>query len=141
MQAFHGNYSRRVSNFLAKSDDILKEGIVLAGRSVGTFCLEKIMSSSIKPLLAGFGISTGASLLARALPEPRSSLAQWGKATVGAGMDAIGTLVGTGSSDLGNLLNMQIQIQREMQVISMASNIAKSQHEMEMAPVRNMRVG
>jgi hypothetical protein len=56
-------------------------------------------------------------------------------------MNAIGTLVGSGGEDLTQLLNMQIQIQREMQVVSMISNIAKSQHEMEMAPVRNMRVG
>jgi len=98
-------------------------------------------SISIKPMLAGLGIGIGASALARALPEPRSSLAQWGQATVGAGMDAIGGLLGSGSSDLGNLLNMQIQIQREMQVVSMLSNVYKSQHEMEMAPVRNMRVG
>jgi hypothetical protein len=56
-------------------------------------------------------------------------------------MDAIGTLVGTGSAELTDLLNMQIQIQREMQAISMASNIIKSRHEMEMAPTRNMRVG
>jgi hypothetical protein len=95
----------------------------------------------MKPMLAGFGISAGASLLARALPEPRNAAAQWTKATLGAGMDAIGTLVGAGSSDLGNLLNMQIQIQREMQVVSMLSNVHKSKHEMEMAPVRNMRVG
>ena len=97
-------------------------------------------SISIKPMLAGLGIGVGASALARALPEPRSTLA-WGKATVGAGVDAIGGLLGSGSADLGNLLNMQIQIQREMQVVSMLSNVYKSQHEMEMAPVRNMRVG
>lgn len=98
-------------------------------------------SISIRPMLAGLGLNLGGSLLARALPEPRSSLAQWGRAAVNTGMNAVGTLVGTGSSELTDLLNLQIQIQREMQVISMASNIAKSQHEMEMAPVRNMRVG
>lgn len=98
-------------------------------------------SISIRPMLAGLGLSLTGSSLARALPEPRSSLAQWGKAAVTAGTDAIGTLIGSGSSDLGGLLNMQIQIQREMQVVSMISNVAKSQHEMEMAPVRNMRVG
>ncbi|MFN5061554.1 MAG: hypothetical protein ACK5GN_01790 [Pseudomonadota bacterium] len=104
---------------------------------------ENTMSSSIsmKPMLAGLGLNVGGSLLARALPEPRNTLAQWGKAAVNTGMDAIGTLVGTGSAELTDLLNMQIQIQREMQAISMASNIIKSRHEMEMAPTRNMRVG
>lgn len=98
-------------------------------------------SISIKPMLTGLGLSVGGSMLARALPEPRSSLSQWGQAAVNTGMGAVGTLLGTGGSELTDLLNMQIQIQREMQVISMASNIAKSQHEMEMAPTRNMRVG
>lgn len=101
------------------------------------------MSSSfgIKPILTGLGLSIGGSMLARALPEPRNSLAQWGKAAVDTGMEAVDTLVGVGGSELTDLLSMQIQIQREMQVVSMISNIAKSQHEMEMAPTRNMRVG
>jgi len=96
---------------------------------------------SLRPMLTGMGLNVGGALLARALPEPRSSLAQWGRAAVNTGMDAIGTLIGSGSGDLTQLLNLQIQIQREMQQVSMISNIAKSQHEMEMAPVRNMRVG
>lgn len=98
-------------------------------------------SISIKPMLTGLGLSVGGSVLARTLPEPRSSLAQWGRAAVNTGMDAIGTLVGSGGEDLTQLLNMQIEIQRQMQVVSMISNVAKSQHETEMAPVRNMRVG
>jgi hypothetical protein len=96
---------------------------------------------SIKPMLTGLGLSIDGSVLARALPEPRSSLAQWGRTVVNTGMDAIGTLVGSGGDDLTRLLGMQIEIQRQMQVVSMISNVAKSQHEMEMAPVRNMRVG
>lgn len=47
----------------------------------------------------------------------------------------------SGASDITNLLNQQIQIQQLMQTVSMASNIARSQHETEMAPIRNMRVG
>jgi len=101
------------------------------------------MSSSISvaPMLTGLGLNVGGSVLARALPEPRSSLAQWGEAVVDTGMDAVGSMLGSNSAELTQLLNMQIQIQREMQIISMASNVSKSQHETEMAPIRNMRVG
>lgn len=56
------------------------------------------------------------------------------------------TLVGIGSSvidgaGITNLLNQQIQIQQVMQTVSMISNVERSKHEIEMAPIRNMRVG
>ena len=98
-------------------------------------------SMSITPVLAGLGLNLGGSILARALPEPRNSLAQWGEAVVDTGMDAVGSMLGSSSADLTQLLNMQVQIQREMQLVSMVSNLYKSQHEIEMAPIRNMRVG
>jgi hypothetical protein len=97
---------------------------------------------SIKPVSAGsLALSKGASTLTRMLPEPRSSLASFGESMLATGMGALGSVMTGGGMDLTSLLNTQIQIQREMQVISMASNIAKSQHETEMAPIRNMRVG
>jgi hypothetical protein len=97
---------------------------------------------SIKPVSAGsLALSMGASSLTRMLPEPRSSLASFGQSVLSTGMGAIGSVMTGGSMDLTSLLNTQIQIQQQMQVISMASNIAKSQHETEMAPIRNMRVG
>jgi hypothetical protein len=79
-------------------------------------------------------------------PEPRSSTGNWAQV---AG-STLGSVAGTAASaglglglgtDLTGLLNQQIQIQQEMQVISMQSNISRSQHEMEMAPIRNMRIG
>jgi hypothetical protein len=46
-----------------------------------------------------------------------------------------------GSSDLTDLLTTQFQLQQQMQLVSMISNIQHAEHEMEMAPIRNMRIG
>jgi hypothetical protein len=96
---------------------------------------------AIKPVLTGLGLTLGGSLLTRALPEPRPSMVTLGADMLNSGMDAVGGVMAGGASELTELLNVQLQIQREMQVVSMTSNVLKSQHEMEMAPVRNMRVG
>lgn len=103
-------------------------------------------NTSIKPLSGGgYGLALNDSDLLRALPEPRNSLASWGNSLLSTGASLASSLVPGGDvlgmNNLTDLLNMQIQIQRQMQVISMASNIEKSRHETEMAPIRNMRVG
>jgi hypothetical protein len=46
-----------------------------------------------------------------------------------------------GLTDIPGLLNKQMEIQLIMQLVSMESNISRSKHETEMAPIRNMRVG
>jgi hypothetical protein len=79
-------------------------------------------------------------------PEPRSSLGSWATSAVSAVGGAVSSLAGVATgfgdtSEITNLLNQQIYIQQIMQTVSMASNIARSQHETEMAPIRNMRVG
>ncbi len=91
------------------------------------------------------GMSVNASSLFRTAPEPRNSLGSAVKSLAASGADLVGGVVpgldpflGTG---LDSLINQQIQIQLLMQQVSMVSNIARSQHEMEMAPVRNMRLG
>jgi hypothetical protein len=96
---------------------------------------------SIKPVLTGLGLTLGGAALTRALPEPRPTVVSLGAEMLDSGMDAIGGVMAGGGSELTELLNVQLQIQREMQVVSMTSNVLKSQHEMEMAPIRNMRVG
>jgi len=53
-------------------------------------------------------------------------------------LPGLNPFMGTGLEDL---LNQQMQIQLLMQHVSMQSNILRSQHEMEMAPIRNMRLG
>lgn len=93
-----------------------------------------------------YGVTVGGSPMYRYAPEPRSSFGSWAQvagSTVGSVAGAAaGAGLGLGlGTDLTSLLNQQIQIQQEMQVISMQSNISRSQHEMEMAPIRNMRIG
>lgn len=93
-----------------------------------------------------FGVSVGDSPLTRSAPEPRNSLGSWvttagtAVASSASALTGIGGAVMDGAS-ITNLLNQQIQIQQIMQTVSMASNVARSQHETEMAPIRNMRVG
>lgn len=70
------------------------------------------------------------------------SLAVAKNAPGAAGLLGAGGLGGGGvgdANDLNGLLNTQIQLQRELQVFSMLSNIAKTEHETRMAAVRNMR--
>ena len=40
----------------------------------------------------------------------------------------------------GDLLQLQIEAQQEMQTTSMASNVERSKHESKMAAIRNMRM-
>ncbi len=101
------------------------------------------MSSSIslKSLSSGaLGIATGTSKLLRALPTPKNTAASFGQNLVSTGLNVASELVSGGDLSLTDLLNTQIQVQREMQVISMASNVSKSEHEMSMAPIRNLRL-
>ena len=101
------------------------------------------MSSSIslKSVSSGaLGIATGTSKLLRSLPTPKSSALSVGQSLVTTGLNVASSLVTGGDFNLTDLLNTQIQVQREMQVVSMASNVAKSEHEMSMAPIRNLRL-
>lgn len=101
---------------------------------------------SLSPISGGgYGLAVAGSSLLRALPEPRSSWSTVGKGLLSAGSQLASTLLPGGQvfnqAELTNLLQTQIYIQTQMQVWSMQSNIAKSKHETEMAPIRNMRVG
>lgn len=92
------------------------------------------------------GISVKGSELLRAAPEPSSSLGTWvssaGTALASAGVSIADIAVpGINVGSVTDLLNKQIQYQQFMQTVSMASNVARSQHETEMAPIRNMRLG
>ena len=92
-----------------------------------------------------YGISSGNSSLLRVAPEPKSSLGSWVSSVASTGLNIASAVIpgvdALGSQDLTSLLNMQIQIQQQMQVVSMISNVERSKHETEMAPIRNMRVG
>ena len=41
--------------------------------------------------------------------------------------------------ELRELIELQIQMQQELQAITMASNVERSRHEAKMAPIRNIR--
>lgn len=106
--------------------------------------VQSVAGGTQAPSVQGFPV--GGSSLLRFPPEPRNSLSSWaGSAlsTVGGAVSSLsGAVTGFGDvSDITNLLNQQIYVQQIMQTVSMASNIARSQHETEMAPIRNMRVG
>jgi hypothetical protein len=90
------------------------------------------------------GIATTSHNAARYLPEP---------ATRGVGIfkDVMNLVGKVGSNvvggvglnpygDFAELINIQIEAQREMQTTTMVSNLEKSKHESKMAPIRNIRV-
>ena len=85
------------------------------------------------------------SALERFMPEPKSTL---GLTFQGALKGALGAVsdIGSGAfagidSGYAALLNAQIEAQKQMQLVSMESNIEKSRHETQMAAIRNVRVG
>lgn len=87
-------------------------------------------------LLSGSG-------LARFIPEPKSGLSTFGKvlSSIGSAVSgAGGSLVGV-DSKYTELIQMQIRAQEQMQQVSLVSNLEKSKHETQMAPIRNIRVG
>lgn len=91
----------------------------------------------------GLGITAGARLLtdglAQFIPEPQSSAAIWKRALQG----VASTLSGAAglSPEYQDLLQQQIEIQQQMQLVTLESNLEKSRHETQMAAIRNMRVG
>jgi hypothetical protein len=99
-----------------------------------------------------WGIQNRDSGLMRQPPEPRNSAGRWGQVLASTLSSAAGTVLGaTGVGGIGgglgdvsqfqDLLGEQMRIQLIMQTVTMESNISKSKHEIEMAPIRNMRVG
>ncbi len=91
-------------------------------------------------------VTSGASQMLRFAPEPRSVFGDIVKTATSA-MSQVASTAGATMPGLGgvqqfeDLLTQQILIQQQMQEYSMRSNIAKSAHEIAMAPVRNLRVG
>lgn len=79
--------------------------------------------------------------ISRIAPEPQSSLS-----SVFSGFGTVASSLISASADslagadYSALIGAQLQAQREMQVVSMVSNIEKSKHETQMAAIRNVRV-
>ncbi len=99
-------------------------------------------------LVGSLGVRTaGVDLggMVRFIPEPKSSLGS----TFRGALNGMSSLVKTGvdglttalPTELTELINKQIEVQLQMQMVSLISNLEKSKHEMEMAAIRNIRVG
>lgn len=81
--------------------------------------------------------------LERYAPEPSNTLGEAVRGILRGASSVLGGGAGTGIGDANpwDLINQQIEIQREMMMVTLWSNVKKSEHETEMAPVRNIRVG
>ncbi len=98
--------------------------------------------------MAGMGATLiDAAGLARYIPEPQNRLG-FGLSSIGSVVGGLASTLGGGSAPSGtispeyrDLLERQIEIQTQMQLVSMESNIEKSRHETQMAAIRNIRVG
>src|SRR5687768_17501460 len=84
--------------------------------------------------------------LRRFIPEPKGSGAAFHRALEVAG-DVAGSVLGKSGfgvsgldAGLQDLLNRQMELQKQMMLVSMHSNIEKTDHDTRMAPVRNLRV-
>jgi hypothetical protein len=81
--------------------------------------------------------------LTRYAAEPKNSLGTAFSAVAGALTGTVGGVLGGASNDaaMSALLQTQIESQMKMQVYSMQSNVERSKHETNMAPIRNARLG
>lgn len=82
--------------------------------------------------------------LSRLLPEPRSRMGEAFRSLVnGVGAAATRGAAAIGGIDpqFAELLAQQTAVQLQMQLVSLRSNLLKSEHETEMAAIRNIRVG
>ena len=75
----------------------------------------------------------------RYLPEPQlgnnilSNIARFAASSASNGVAA-------SSGDFSTLLQYQIEAQKQMMLVSMQSNLSRTEHETKMTPVRNLRV-
>jgi len=91
------------------------------------------------------GLKIGVSPLLRFIPQPKTSSAfnfqslLSGVANIAS--SSLGISSGSLSLEYQDLLQQQLETQRQMFLMSLYSNLEKSKHETQMAAVRNIRVG
>ncbi len=80
--------------------------------------------------------------LDRFSPEPKSTLSTAFQKVLG----GVSSFLGSGATsalginaDYQSLINKQLEVQQQMQLVSLHSNIEKSKHESRMAAIRNVR--
>jgi len=92
--------------------------------------------------LSNISGNLGISRLWRYLPEPASSIAGTFSDIFQRITQSAAPIQGTGTDgQLASLMAEQLAQQEKMQAISLFSNVAKAEHECQMAPIRNIRVG
>lgn len=87
--------------------------------------------------------------LSRFIPEPKSRLGlDFGSVIKGVGSlvgSVTGGTLGVGAggipSETQALLDTQYQLQLQLQNVTMVSNTLRTEHEMEMTPLRNLKLG
>ncbi len=93
------------------------------------------------PLLDGLKLAS--SPLLRFAPQPSTTLDF--QSLLSAVGSVAASVIGSSASGLGSdyqlLLQEQLEVQRQMFLMSFYSNIEKSKHETQMAAVRNIRTG
>ena len=103
------------------------------------------MSTKVNPQVRSF-LSHNNQGLVRIPPEPKSRM----KFDFSSILSGVGGMIGAAaSSGIGgginpkylSLINKQIEMQEQMQLVSLTSNIEKSRHESKMAAIRNIRAG
>jgi hypothetical protein len=77
---------------------------------------------------------------ARFIPEPKNRVSEVLTSAVKGALDTVASTTGIDNNFAG-LLNKQVEIQVQMQTLSMESNIERSNHETKMTPIRNARLG
>lgn len=75
----------------------------------------------------------------RAIPEPQISDAYGGFTDL---LSTAGDVLSTAAlGPYGVMMEEQMKVQQELLQVTMVSNIKRSQHETEMTPARNLKVG
>ena len=100
------------------------------------------MSSNLSGI-AGLNSLTLGSPLARSTVEPRtgSGFGSVLKSLFGTVLSRFGVENTGVDPKYSSLIEKQLEMQEQMQLVSLYSNIIKSEHETQMAAVRNIRVG
>lgn len=99
------------------------------------------MANDINGLSGVNSITLGSSVSSTIAPRSTSSFGQFLERIMGK-VTGITEFTAAGiDPTYGSLLNQQVEMQKQMQLVSLYSNILKSEHETQMAAVRNIRVG
>jgi hypothetical protein len=98
------------------------------------------MSDAVGKLNGGYDLGP----LPRFEPEPASRLSFEGVSRALSQVGSVAMKASAGqvipTDTLDGLINTQVEIQMLMLETSLRSNVEKARHDMEMAPVRNIRV-